>query len=128
LRPAPGKTHATLIDLCGSSLSHGTPDMERQFSLDGKGIAKADREQIRQCPSCGGVFLTADMIAGCCPQCGEEMPRREAKEPRAVGVGLVDASNTDQLRINLLAVARRTRRTPEWVDRAHAAIVGRRAS
>jgi superfamily II DNA or RNA helicase len=127
LRPAPGKTHATLIDLCGSSLSHGTPDMDRTFSLDGKGIAKADREQIRQCPSCGGVFLTADMEAGCCPQCGEEMPRREMKQPKAVGVGLVDASNTDQLRINLLAVAKRTRRTPEWVDRAHAAIVGRRA-
>ncbi len=128
LRPAPGKTHATLIDLCGSSLSHGTPDMDRTFSLDGKGITKADREQIRQCPSCGGVFLVEDMEAGCCPQCGEEMPRREVKQPKAVGVGLVDASNTDQLRINLLAVAKRTRRTPEWVDRAHAAIVGRRAS
>jgi DNA repair protein RadD len=128
LRPSPGKTHATLIDLCGSSLVHGTPDMERKFSLDGKGIGKTDREQIRQCPHCGSVFLYADIEDGCCPECGCELPKSVRREPRVTGVGLVDATGTDQLRANLQAVAKRTRRAPEWVDAAHAAIVGRRAA
>jgi DNA repair protein RadD len=128
LRPSPGKTGCTVIDLCGSSLVHGTPGMERMYSLDGRAISKPERESIRQCPSCGGVFLTADMEAGCCPQCGVEMPRREIKAPRITGIGLTDASNTNQLRINLQAVARRTRRTAEWVTRAHDAIAGRKAS
>lgn len=128
LRPSSGKTHATLIDLCGSSLVHGTPAMDRQYSLDGKAISKPERDAIRQCPTCGGVFLFADIREGCCPMCGIELPRRVAKPPRVVGVGLTDASGTDQLKINLQAAARRTRRSAEWVERAHAAITGRKAS
>lgn len=128
LRPSPGKTHATLIDLCGSSLVHGTPDMERTFTLDGKGISKPDREQIRQCPHCGSVFLTADIEEGHCPQCGCELPKAERALPKTVGVGLVDATGTDQLRMNLLAVAKRGRRADGWVERAHAAIVGRKVA
>jgi superfamily II DNA or RNA helicase len=38
LRPAPGKTHATLIDLCGSVHDHGPPDMDREYTLDGRGV------------------------------------------------------------------------------------------
>lgn len=128
LRPSPNKTGCVVIDLCGSSLMHGTPNMERTYSLSGRAISKPDRESIRQCPTCGGVFLTADMIEGACPQCGCEMPRRPVKEPKVVNVGLTDASNTNQLRINLQAVARRTRRSAEWVERAHEAILGRKAS
>lgn len=128
LRPAPGKTHATLIDLCGSSLIHGTPDMPREYKLEGKGISKADREQIRQCPHCGSVFLFDDISEGCCPQCGCELPKRVLALPKSVEAGLVDATQTDQLRINLNAVAKRTQRSPEWVEQAHAAITGRRAS
>lgn len=127
LRPFPGKTQAILLDLAGSSLIHGTPDMERQYSLDGRAISSVEREAIRQCP-CGGVFLVADMEDGCCPQCGVEMPKPERKAPRVTGAGLVEANGIDQLRLNLLAVAKRARRAPEWVDRAHAAIMGRRAS
>ncbi len=128
LRPSPGKTHATLIDLCGSSLVHGTPDMPREFSLDGKGIGKVDKEQIRQCPHCGSVFLFADIEAGACPECGCELPKAVRREPRVVGVALTDATGTDQLRVNLQAVAKRTQRSPAWVDAAHTAIVGRRAA
>lgn len=127
LRPSAGKSGCTVIDLCGSSLIHGTPSMERKYSLDGRAISKPERESIRQCQTCGGVFLTADMEEGACPQCGVEMPRRAIKPPRITGVGLTDASNTNQLRINLQAVARRSRRSPDWVERAYAAITGRAA-
>lgn len=87
LRPAPGKTTATLIDLCGSVLEHGTPEAEREFALDGKGITQTDREPIRQCPTCGGVFLSTPGMTGC-PQCGAALPVREIKLPVSVGVGL----------------------------------------
>lgn len=127
LRPAPGKAGCTLIDLCGSSLVHGTPEMTREFRLDGRAISKPVRDAIRQCATCGGVFLSADAEDGACPQCGVLLPVRVVKQPRAVGVGLVEAGDTDQLRLNLAAAARRSRRSLEWVDRAHAAIMRRGA-
>lgn len=126
LRPAPGKASAMLVDLCGSALVHGTPDMDRTFTLDGKGISKTHREAIRQCPTCGGVFTQQ---ASMCPVCGAELPRVQRSEPRNVGVGVVEVTAADQqklqsetLRRNLEAAARRSKRSCEWVERAHAAI------
>jgi DNA repair protein RadD len=44
LRPAPGKTGAIVIDLCGASHKHGLPADDRVFSLDGKkGIVLLDK-------------------------------------------------------------------------------------
>lgn len=123
LRPAEGKTSATLLDLCGSSLEHGPPELERKYTLDGKGISKANREAIRQCPHCGGVFLARAASDGACPQCGMTLPVREQKKPTVTGVGLVEGkAAVDQLLLNLRAVAKRTRRSQEWAERAAAAI------
>jgi DNA repair protein RadD len=94
LRPAPGKTHATLIDLCGSVHDHGTPDMDREYTLDGKGISKVDREQIRQCLTCGGVFRAGPSA---CPLCGVELPRRTVSLPTALGMELVDLASLPKL-------------------------------
>lgn len=84
LRPAPGKTHAMLLDLGGSVWTHGTPDADRLFALDGKAISQVEREPIRQCPSCGAVFRAA----AACPQCGAVLPIRAIKMPEAMGIGL----------------------------------------
>jgi len=94
LRPAPGKTHATLIDLCGSVHDHGTPDMDRTYTLDGRGISKVDRDLIRQCPTCGGVFKAGPTA---CPLCGFTMPRREIDLPTSLGIGVVDLSTLPRL-------------------------------
>lgn len=85
LRPAPGKTHALLLDLAGSVHEHGLPSDDRTFTLDGKGITKSDRMALRQCPTCGGVF---ECTGSTCAICGCEMPRAEIKQPRSIGVGL----------------------------------------
>lgn len=123
LRPATGKTGATLLDLCGSSLEHGPPELARKYTLDGRGISRGDREAIRQCPHCGGVFLSRAVIDGACPQCGAVLPVRESKQPTVTGVGLVEGrAAVDQLLLNLRAVAKRTRRSAEWAERAAAAI------
>lgn len=39
-RSAPGKTHALLLDLSGAHLRHGPPTEDRQYSIDGTGIAR----------------------------------------------------------------------------------------
>lgn len=94
LRPAPGKTTAMLLDLCGSVHDHGPPEMDREFSLDGKGIKKVDRDAIRQCGTCGAVFLAGPAA---CPGCGATAPRREVRLPEAIGGELVDLSTLPKL-------------------------------
>lgn len=86
LRPAPGKQHATLIDLCGSVHEHGPPDLEREYTLTGRGISRVDRDAIRQCVTCGGVFRAGPSA---CPLCGIELPARPIALPTDAGVGVV---------------------------------------
>lgn len=88
MRPAPGKQSATVVDLCGSVLEHGTPDAERTYSLDGKGISSA-RQSIRQCPRCGGVFLAGPAS---CPMCAGELPTLARQDPRSRGIGVVEVA------------------------------------
>lgn len=95
LRPSPGKTHATLIDLCGSVHDHGPPDLDREYTLDGKGISKPDREAIRQCVTCGGVFRVGPAA---CPMCGVELPSRKIELPTAAGVELVSLDDLPRLK------------------------------
>lgn len=83
LRPSHGKTQATVVDLCGSALVHGTPDMEREYTLDGKGIGKS-KQPIRQCQQCGGVFTTQPA----CPFCGHVAPPLTRAQARALGIQL----------------------------------------
>lgn len=130
LRPAPGKSEALLLDLGGSVWQHGTPDADRTFTLDGEGISRTDEDRlpVRQCPTCGGVFLQP--VDGMCPQCGVELPYRPVKPPRVNGAGIAEIgsrmSAADILRSNLQRVAKRTRRSMEWVERAYGEIVNRR--
>jgi DNA repair protein RadD len=94
LRPHPSKRHATLIDLCGSVHDHGPPDLHREFTLDGKGISKPDRDAIRQCASCGAVFKAGPAA---CPVCAADLPRRTIQLPTALGMELVDLGSLPKL-------------------------------
>lgn len=88
LRPFPGKTLATAIDLIGSSLEFGGPEVPREYSLTGRGIRSGSvRDQIRQCASCGSIGLAGPTA---CPYCGEAYPRRERRAVSSDGRGLVD--------------------------------------
>jgi DNA repair protein RadD len=94
LRPSPGKTHATLIDLCGSVHDHGPPDLEREYSLGGRGISKPDRDLIRQCPACGGVFRAGPKT---CPNCGTALPSRTVELPESCGIGVIELDKLPKL-------------------------------
>lgn len=92
LRPSPstGKRDSKIVDLCGSALVHGTPDLERTYSLQGKGIS-TQKQPIRQCQQCGAVFVSA--AAQSCPYCEFKLPALTRAQKKAMGLALeeVDA-------------------------------------
>lgn len=68
LRPAPGKTHATILDHAGNSFRHGLPDDDREWTLDGrKKLKSEDGAPIKQCPACYAVMRAG---AEFCRHCG----------------------------------------------------------
>ena len=79
LRPAPGKRVATLVDLCGSSLEHGWPTEDRDYSLAGSAIRRRGEAKpvVFQCKNCGMCF-TAYPPNRMCPSCGHRIPEPEA--------------------------------------------------
>jgi superfamily II DNA or RNA helicase len=74
LRPAPGKTRCTLLDLSGAAHLHGSPTCDRVYSLEGKGIGRA------------GVAMPATTLCSVCgtaPPC--ECGEREQTEMSITG-------------------------------------------
>lgn len=88
LRTFPGKTEAIILDHVGAVATHGLPDEEREWSLDGvtkKKRAANDNEpgvdRISTCPKCFTIHLPAPT----CPTCGHEYPVKERKVEQADG-------------------------------------------
>lgn len=77
LRPAPGKTSLSLVDLCGSSNDHGSPTADREYSLEGKAIRSSKALPMWKCKLC--AFCTETPPANrICPLCGGPMPVPDA--------------------------------------------------
>lgn len=68
LRPAPGKTHAIILDHVGNTAKHGLPTSPREWSLDGiqRGTAAAPEVSVTVCPQC----FRPHESAAVCPFCG----------------------------------------------------------
>lgn len=105
LRPAPGKRQATIVDLCGSALVHGTPDTEREYSLDGKGIRLKDRLALKQCPSCFGVETVSGRSN--CPLCGEPYPIASRPDLTVVNAALAEVPKVPPRAWHVKLVAKR---------------------
>lgn len=87
IRTAPGKTHATLIDLTGCAHEHGPLEIDREYSLTGRAIRGAARDSFGQCRECGTMFLYGPRQ---CPACGAEIPTRPLAQPRSVNAGVAE--------------------------------------
>ena len=66
LRAAPCKSRALLLDLVGAVHTHGLPDDDREWTLDGNGCKKSDAAPVSQCRRCGAAFRPPAH----CPLCG----------------------------------------------------------
>lgn len=85
LRPSPGKTRATILDLHGSSHDFGAPDDDRDYHLDGDAIrSKTGPNPFRHCLGCG---VTLEGGATVCDLCGITKP--ELVAPDVVNAKLV---------------------------------------
>lgn len=87
LRPAPGKDKAVILDHVGNVLTHGLPDEDREWTLDGemkRRREKGDEEaamKVKQCPECYAVHMKADPT---CPECGYLYPPPKGRHPEQV--------------------------------------------
>ena len=80
LSPASGKKHLTVLDHAGSIFEHGPPDMERQWSLQGRPKRGERATPVRQCPAC----FCAHPPAPVCPECGYRYPAPKKNGPEEV--------------------------------------------
>jgi len=112
LRPAPGKDVAIILDHAGNSLTHGLPDDEREWSLDGaKKRAKntdGNAAGIRTCPACYAIHRPAPF----CPQCKHEYTTKERAEMEVLEGELVEV--TREQRDLMKKRAFKTRKKEEW--------------
>lgn len=109
LRPAAEKPYASLVDLCGSVLEHGTLDADREYTLDGRGIRSVDRLALRQCTTCGSVFGAGPTA---CTFCGTVLPVRPRPEPRVVGAKLGEVGYVAPRPIVVTCTARKSSLCP----------------
>lgn len=83
MRAHPGKRDAVLLDHAGACLRHGLPDVDVEWSLDGKDSVDARKKKARKegreeapacCPVCGRLFAGSPQ----CPACGWQVRRKKA--------------------------------------------------
>ena len=105
LRPAPGKTHAVILDHVGNVWRHGLPDQDREWSLE-DGVKQARekdiRDAIRQCPACWYAHDPAPV----CPACGYVYKVKPKKPPSYVEGVLSQVTVTEEKMQDVLAKAR----------------------
>jgi DNA repair protein RadD len=82
MRPADGKGLALVLDHVGSVHTHGLPDADRVWTLEGRKKKKGERlPPVARCPVCFACFPPGPEA---CPMCHAELPVRERKGPEAV--------------------------------------------
>lgn len=132
LRPAPGKTHAVILDHVGNVHRHGWPDDPRDWTLDGivrrAGAAGPAAPSVRTCPQCFAAFKPAPICPLCGTACAPE-PRRElrqvAGELKELQREAVRQRTTERKRARtlpeLLALAKERGYSPGWAYKVAAA-------
>jgi hypothetical protein len=87
LRLSAGKEYCTVLDHAGCVFEHGMPDIQREWSLEGrKKKKKTDAPAVKQCPMCFGVHEPAPV----CPMCGHIYTTIQRNSPQQVDGELVE--------------------------------------
>jgi superfamily II DNA or RNA helicase len=135
LRPAPGKSHAIILDHVGNVHRHGFPDDHREHSLEGRQrnvrTLSVQAPAVRTCSVCFAAFKPQPI----CPCCGTiSQPSAREIEQREGELRELQRqeARTDYLRSRreqaaarsldqLLAVAKQRGYAPGWAYRIHSA-------
>lgn len=109
LRTSDGKTSAIILDHVGNVLTHGLPDEEREWSLDGTKKKRRKKEEednvkVTQCPSCFCIHepnahqvMTDNGWVHACPSCGHKYEKKAEKEaPKQVDGVLVEMTEAQK--------------------------------
>lgn len=131
--------HLIVLDHAGCTLTHGMPDMEREWTLDGR-LKKQAGAPTEQCKVCFAIYPPAPV----CPECGnrkttEGKPTREietvagqlveltdpARPAWANGINIMTARGVDWLELlgladtesKLLAIAKARKYHRGWIQR-----------
>jgi DNA repair protein RadD len=125
LRPAPGKTHCTVVDLCGSWLQHGRPEDPREYSLEGRAMRTVKAlPPLRQCQQCGAVYRAGPTE---CVRCGFRLPtfvpQKSTQELQAIAQRETP-DQRDSYLARLTAAARARGHRPGWIAHMYHAKYG----
>lgn len=136
LRTFPGKTEAIILDHVGAVVTHGLPDDDREWSLEGvtrKSRADNDNEPPVVAVTCVKCF-TVHRPAPACPSCGYEYPVKTREIAQEAGELVeIDADQMAAMRRQRLMAQGRAQTLQELVaqgisvGRAHKIIEARKA-
>lgn len=98
LRPCEGKDRAIILDHVGNVLTHGMPDEEREWSLDGDVKRKKKKKneptvRVVQCEKCYAMHEPAPA----CPLCGHVSEKAKKKELKHVDGELREVTDMEAL-------------------------------
>lgn len=109
LRTMEGKDRAVILDHVGNVLTHGLPDEDRDWSLDGEERKKKKKKEkdpdaikVKQCASCYGIF--GDGIPAC-PYCGTPLPAPKGRAVKESEGELRELTADDRLKLRRKANA-----------------------
>jgi DNA repair protein RadD len=110
------KPHCLVLDHAGCTLTHGMPDADRDWSLDGR-PKKQKAPPTKQCPECFAIHAPAPE----CPVCGHsyESEIKEAREMQVVAGQLaeIDAAALARLKSAPLHALLKTATTREDLEK-----------
>ena len=111
-----GLKNALVLDLRGAVWTHGMPDADREFSLEGTPITTRERgDQIMQCRYCGHVFKPTNV----CPFCSATLPLPKSPAVRRAEMQQVFDAHSPGERAAFLRrleqIARTKKRKYGWV-------------
>lgn len=93
LRPAPGKTFATLIDLAGAAVLHGLPEDERRWTIGGVCRVGRALKPLARCGACFAVFASGPTK---CPRCYAVVRSAGRLKRRLTRIERVELARLDQ--------------------------------
>ena len=94
LRPAPGKQRAIVLDHAGNLFTHGFPDLEHAWTLQGR-PKKRGKAPVKRCESCGALIPASVRV---CPECEavQPLPARSSKPAVSQPLQLLDGMSAHE--------------------------------